>query len=141
MQRSQAWTLLQHGEPADEIRDAMEPGFAGLVDAALIEIRFQLAPPMVRDQLAAITVELGRYMAIGGGGWSVEQRKEWMGAVREELKEFPIGMLLESIARARRRVRFPSEFVPWIVADIEPAFDRLRQEEAQLQKLREIARS
>lgn len=141
MQQSHAWTLLANGEPRDEVRDALTPDVIAAADKALAEVRFQLAPPTIRDQHAAIIVELGRYMSIGGGGWSPAQREEWIEGARHELEDFPAAMLIDSIRRARKRVRFPSEFVPWVVDDLEPAVDRLRIEEKRLSDLREIARS
>lgn len=85
-------------------------------------------------------MELGRYLRLGSGnGWRPVDREEWIAAVVEEFSQEPYRLVVGAIAAARREVRWPSEFVPWVLKRIEPDVEKLRLEESRLTRLAEIA--
>lgn len=128
-----------NAEPEDEVREAITDELRAALAPALRGVRTELCPMQTDEDEARMVVELGRYMRIAGGGWPAEQRAEWIEGAAEELGEYPLELVADAIGRARKRVRYPGEFVPWVVNDIEPAVDKLRIEEQRMTRLMEIA--
>lgn len=137
--QSAAFTLLKDGEPDDEVREAVSEEVRGLVIPALAGVRAELAPAQSRDELTALMLEIAAYLRFGGGTMTDAARDEFIDGVLDELREYPLGLLAESVRRSRKRIRAPWEMVAWVVADIEPAVDRLKLEEERMAKLAEIA--
>lgn len=105
---------------------------------ALAGVRYELAPVETEIQLAALIGELSAYLRHGGATMSRSAKDEWLDGVVADLGEFPLSLLLESVPRARKRIRAPWEMVAWVVDDIESATDKLKLEEQRLAKLAEI---
>lgn len=136
--QSAAFNLLKDGEPEEDIIAAMTLEVGTELPIALAGVRYELAPVETEIQLAALIGELSAYLRHGGATMSRSAKDEWLDGVVADLGEFPLSLLLESVPRARKRIRAPWEMVAWVVDDIESATDKLKLEEQRLAKLAEI---
>jgi hypothetical protein len=88
------------------------------------------------DQL---TVELGAYLRLTGGGWHPDDKQEWIAGAADELQEYPMSLVLPELAKARKREPWPNKLVSRVVDAIEPRVARLEAERAMLDALQDIA--
>lgn len=137
--RSSAFRNLVDGEDEDEVREGFTEEVRAHLPLALAGVRAEVAVPESKRQRAMLLAELTEYLRIGGANMTDAQKDDWFDGCMKELSEYPLSLLIDSVARARKRIKGPWEMVWWVVADIEPAVDRLRLEEERLAKLAEIA--
>lgn len=127
--RSRAAELLANDAAEDEVRAAIDDELKAEVAIAhrgvCAEATCARDNPAFEDALAA---ELGAFLRLTGGGWSPEDKAEWISAATDELMEFPLSMLLPELAKARRREAWPNKLVPAIVEVLEPRLAKLRAE-------------
>ncbi len=93
----------------------------------------------LRDRALFIAQDLGKFIKLVGGGWHPEQRKEWLDAACEELESAPRGLLVQTVAEARKAVWDAKRFVPWCFERMEKRLNLLNEEGRVLRKLVEIA--
>lgn len=92
------------------------------------------------EEQAVVVAEITKFLILAATQWSPDQRKDYIDQVQEEFDQIPASLLVDAIAAARRKVEFPSKFVPFVFAFVQSAVARLEQEGAVLQKLDRIAR-
>ena len=137
---SHAWALMQAGESAEEIREAASTsaGLPAEIDTAIAGLEREIAPAIGADHVAALAIELGKFMALAGGGWHPEQIAAWQEQALSELRDYPLGLVLDAVVYCRRRCRWAREFVPMIIDRIEGDVSKLDTELAGLRKLQGI---
>lgn len=86
-----------------------------------------------------MAVELTRFIAIAGGGWTAAQRQEWQNAVLDELIDLPYMLVMPALKEARRKIEFPGKLVVWVYGQIEDRLNRLRVEQSNYERLIGIA--
>ena len=138
--RSGAGELLVNEARSEEIAAALTPEDRRDLEISLVGARVELTPASAHEAFEdALVAELGKYLALTGGGWSAEDKAEWQNAAADELRDYPLSLLLPELRLARRREAWPNKLVPAIVEAIEPRVARLRTECATLEVLKEIA--
>ena len=140
-QRSSAFSHLRGNVETDqvleEIRRMMSPVWVHTIVLALRSTDLELTCPG-KLECVELAAGLTRFIAMAGGSWSVEQRKEWESAVMLELRELPFLLVAPALQEARRRVEFPGKLVPWIMDAIDPMYARIKAEKATYERLLEI---
>jgi hypothetical protein len=86
-----------------------------------------------------LLAEIGRFVALAGGGWLPEQRQEFIDQAAATLSEIPAALLGPAIREARKRVWDAKRFVSWIFEFVEADQRKLETERARLERLAEIA--
>lgn len=138
--RSRAAELLANNADEDEIAAAIDEDMRTQLELAdngiCTELSTAAGKPAYEDALAA---ELGKYMRLTGGGWTAEDRAEWINGATDELMDYPLSMLLPELAIARKREPWPNKLVPAIVEKLEPRLARLKAEAETIHTLRALA--
>lgn len=76
--------------------------------------RDRCAPARTTELSATLT----KVLALVGGPMQQDERREWMLAAADVLREFPGDLVIESLGKARRTCRFASEVVPFVIDDM-----------------------
>lgn len=140
--RSRAGELVTNAAKPEEIAEAITDAARADIAAARAGIDYELVTAAAHQSYEeALTAELGKYLALTAGGWSVEDKAEWLNAATDELMEFPLSLLLPELRLARRREPWPNKLVPAIVEKIEARVQRLHVEDENLRRLEEVARA
>lgn len=126
-------------EPDEEIREALTDDVRAQLPVALRGARYELEPVAGEAAAARVIAELTQYLSFGGATMTDPAKDDWLDGCLRELQDFPLGLLLESIPRARKKIKAPWEMVHWVVSDIEDSVSRLRLEEERLARLMELA--
>ena len=140
MRRSRPAELLASGAEVGDIKDSLTTEVCVALIDALSGIAAEATCAADHDDFEdALVIELGKYLALTAGNWTVEARQEWMNVAIDELNEYPLAHLLPALKRARRFTPWPNKLVPAIAEEIEPRLARLRDERANLLSLKELA--
>lgn len=91
------------------------------------------------EALKMLAAALGKYIALTGTSMGVDAREEWIAVAIEELSEFPISMLLDTVKAARRSEPFPNRLVAAVCEKVEARAERLALEGVRLRRLAELA--
>lgn len=121
----------------EEVLEALRPAERAAIIPALHEVRREMttaADLAARDQEGFVN-EIGTFVKLTGGGWPQSQREEFIQQAAIDLAEYPVVLVVEAIAEARKRVWEPKRFVSWIVERIEPAAAKLKAEEDRLVRI------
>lgn len=139
--RSRASALLESSEPEEEIAASLRPeereALGEARDGLAIEMRS--ANDLGPDEQEAFTLEIAAFLALTAGGWTADQRDEFLTQASHELASLPVSLSIPAIREARRRVWDARRFVAWIIEDTEDRLRRLSLERDRLNRLAEIA--
>jgi hypothetical protein len=133
--RSAAASLLENGADEAEVRAAIDERLRGELAQAVAGLRAEMEGPELEELAGAI----GQFVGLVGQQWSQDGRKEFIGLATAELHEFPAGLVLDAVARARRRVHDGKLFIVWVCADVEPKVAKLDAEAERLERLARLA--
>lgn len=139
--RSSAFALLGNNAEVEEIREAITPSLRTDLTHAVSGVReaSKTVFDMEDDAAEYLMAEIGRFVALAGGGWLPEQRQEFIVQAASTLGEIPAGLLEPAIHEARKRVWDAKRFVSWIFEFVEADLRKLETERARLERLAEIA--
>lgn len=135
MKRSSATSLASNGADDAEISDAIDEELRTAIGPALGSVLDDLAPAPGDALFAEITAFVG----LVGQSWGRDGRAEYITLVVRELDALPGGLVLDALARARRRVTDGRMLVSWICDDVEPRAAKLQAECAMLTRLADLA--
>lgn len=135
MQRSNAFALLNNRVDEDEVRQAISPALLAELPVALESILIDMLP----TDPELIAIELGRVAGIIGQNWRQTGRDEFVHLVTQELQDFPGALVLDALARARKRVTDGRLLLAWVCDDVEPKVEKLKLERDKLTKLIDLA--
>jgi hypothetical protein len=135
-------SLLANGADQDEIVAAVAK-VADHLRAAVAGHEAECFPlcQLSTDELRAfVKDEVGGFIALTGGGWSVEQRQEWIDQCTVEFAQVPVSVLIPAVRLARKTIHQPARFVSWVFESIARDLLRLELEGRQLEHLARIGR-
>lgn len=140
VRRSRPAELLASDAENAEIKAALTPEIVAALEDAILGLNAEAMCAADHDDLEdALVIELGRYLALTAGSWTVEARKEWINVAVDELNELPLSALLPALKRARRQTPWPNNLVAAICEEVEPREQRLKDEAETLLTLKELA--
>lgn len=133
--RSHAYGLLVNGAGEEEISRAItapvREDLELALEAALIE-----AMPAAEIEIGAA---IGAVVGLIGADWSRSAREEFIALATAEFAALPGSLVLDALARARRRVTAGRYLVSWVADDVEPRAERMKVERERLTRLAELA--
>lgn len=83
--------------------------------------------------------KVAAFMRLAGGGWPEEDRTDFIGQATADLADIPATLLGPALDKARQKVRWPREYVPWIRDEVEDQWARLKADQQIIERLAEIA--
>lgn len=138
--RSHAFSLLGNDATEDEVREAITDDLRAALPAAIAGWEAEAMTPRDHPEaLKMLAAALGKYIALTGTSMGVDAREEWIAVAIEELSEFPISMLLDTVKAARRSEPFPNRLVAAVCEKVEARAERLALEGVRLRRLAELA--
>lgn len=72
---------------------------------------------------AQLAATIFAYLRTGGANLTPEARKEFTDGAVEQLLDMPLHLVLEALRSAPRKVRYPSELLPYIDTTIKKSWD------------------
>lgn len=133
--RSHAYGLLANNAKEEEIVRAITDADRTDLELALESALLDAAPASEVEVGAAI----GAVVGLIGADWARSAREEFIALATAELCTLPGILVMDALARARRRVTAGRMLVSWIVDDVEPKADRLKTECERLTRLADLA--
>ena len=136
--QSHASSLLAHSDNEDEIREAARP-IALDIHAALVGWHHDntALADMDEDFIGRwIDEHIRGFMALTMGRYSPEARQEFSDQVAAEFAKVPLFLLTDAVTVARRKVRFPQDYVPFVFEYIEERWFKFEAEGIKLEKLK-----
>jgi hypothetical protein len=133
--RSHAFGLVVVAAPDEEIRAALTDADRNDLGDALESVFDEMQPAADIEIAAAV----GAVVGLIGQDWSMSKREEFIGLATTEFMKLPGALVLDALARARRRVTAGRLLVAWVCDDVEPKAEKLKLECDRLTRLADIA--
>jgi hypothetical protein len=133
--RSHAYALLANGARDEEVA-------AAVTDAVRLDLELALEGILAEERAAGdreIAAAIGAVVGLIGADWARSAREEFIALATAELMALPGALVLDALARARRRVTAGRMLVSWVADDVEPKAERLKIERERLTRLAELA--
>jgi hypothetical protein len=139
--RSRAFELLVSEAPTETVAAAINPDLADRVTTALADVDALLTPvcELPSDDIEQVIKEIGGFVALTGGGWSPEDRQEFLNQAVVEFGDLPASLCVPAIRAARKRLRWAREFVPWVHEACEKDVAKLETERHRIGWLARLA--
>lgn len=136
MKRCAATSLISNDADDVEIAEAIDEDLRNAIGPALGAALDEISPASPNALFAEVTAIVG----LIGQDWRPDARDEYIGLVVRELADLPGSMVLDALARARRRVTAGRLLISWICDDVEPRAAHLKAEVENLTRLANLAR-
>lgn len=133
--RSPACSLLANSADESEIREMIDDDLRAVLPVAIAGVSAESAPAQLIELVAALT----SFSGLVGQEWTRAGREEFITLAANELEDMPGGMVMDALARARKRVTAGRLLVSWICDDVEPRAAKLKAEHDTLLKLIDLA--
>lgn len=114
------------------IERMMTPAFKAALPKALEEANARLSPPPRDILLKALVAAVALVMP---AGFSTADKKLWLAAAAQTLKELPADLLERGIRHTRLVADHPSKIVPEIIKAVGGEWDRRKRDKATIERL------